>query len=770
MEQLNIFNALHEKFKIDNTNGVRLFEAFAGYGAFHMAMKRLGWNVDLVGYSEIDKYAIKVYEELHNAHGKNYGAIGSFDRLPPNIDICTWSFPCFPKGSLVLTKKGYKDISNLSLDDYVITHNNKWQKVVRLFNNGYQETMKIKAMGIDEIIATHNHKFYVRELKRVGHKSIRTFEQPIWKEARCLTSKDYLGIPIIKESKIPTWNGYYINDSLGRTYHKNDISKYLDNKYFWWILGRYLGDGWQKSEYTGIIICDNKNTYKEITDRLDILELNYTVVYEKTVVKIHISKKELALYCDMFGKYAHGKKVPIEVLELPIELAKSFLEGYLSADGSVSDKTIRCSSVSRELIYGIGMLVSKVYNRPYSIYKSNSRKHIIQGRDVKTRDNYSLHFKLDNNKQDKAFYENGYIWYPVIETIENGRLEVFDIEVQHDHSFTVQNTIVHNCQDISLAGKQRGMVDGSRSNYGYVFLDTVANTPYNERPKVLIMENVRALFSEKFREDWREIQRRLDAMGYTSYSEILNAKDYGVAQNRERVFIVSILGGGFYEFPKPYKMTKRLKDYLEDEVDEKYYLSAKQIQSMIESKYESMGIDRIKTIDDVCNAITTMGGGNREPKIAYAATSIEFKQKGMIQTIKTSVDDIGVVVGEFRRDEGLRAFKDDVIGTIRTIDAGGDKVVVSYIPFNATIKEVIKTFDNGHQLVVLENGIGAINTEQGLIFIRKLTPREALRLMDVSEDDINIILSLVSNTQAYKLAGNSIVVNVLVEMFKEMIP
>ena len=130
--------------------------------------------------------------------------------------------------------------------------------------------------------------------------------------------------------------------------------------------------------------------------------------------------------------------------------------------------------------------------------------------------------------------------------------------------------IVHNCQDISLAGKQRGMNDETRSNYGYVFLDTVENTPYNERPKILLMENVKALTSNTFAEDWREIQLRLENMGYSNYSEVLNAKDYGVAQNRERVFIVSILGDIIMSF-HPYIKKRAWKRYLEDEVDEKYY-------------------------------------------------------------------------------------------------------------------------------------------------------------------------------------------------------
>jgi len=136
------------------------------------------------------------------------------------------------------------------------------------------------------------------------------------------------------------------------------------------------------------------------------------------------------------------------------------------------------------------------------------------------------------------------------------------------------------CTDISLAGKQKGMEDGTRSNYGYVFLETVENTPLDERPKVLIMENVKALTSDTFRRDWDEIYNRLLKMGYKNYSQVLNAKDYGVAQNRERVFIISILGGGEYKFPPKEILTKRLKDYLEDEVDESYYLSDKMLSCL----------------------------------------------------------------------------------------------------------------------------------------------------------------------------------------------
>ena len=394
------------------------------------------------------------------------------------------------------------------------------------------------------------------------------------------------------------------------------------------------------------------------------------------------------------------------------------------------------------------------------------------------------------------------------------------------------------CQDISLAGKQRGMEDGSRSNYGYVFLDTVENTPYNERPKVLLMENVKALTSNTFAEDWREIQLRLERLGYTNYADVLNAKDYGVAQNRERVFIVSILGEYYYEFPKPYKLTKRLKDYLEDEVDEKYYLNDRFIEQMTkdvknynrkdkfiggvsqgetiartittkldrpESNYiaiktwnnetkayktreDDMPRHRIYTDDSVGFAITT--NESQQPSImipeatkqgyaeAHDGDGVYINrphqkrgvvQKGMIQTIKTG-QDVGVVIGSTQKN----AFVGSLNGVSPTLTSamgkgGGQTPMVTTDTQKIDIQniEVIRVLEDGNEIVKINNKT-FIKNGDNYFRIRKLTPREALRLMDVEEHDIDIILSEVSNTRAYQLAGNSIVVNVLVEIFSKL--
>lgn len=104
-----------------------------------------------------------------------------------------------------------------------------------------------------------------------------------------------------------------------------------------------------------------------------------------------------------------------------------------------------------------------------------------------------------------------------------------------------------------------------------------------KRPKYLLMENVKALVQQKFMPDFKKWIDRLTELGYTSAWQILNAKDFGVPQNRERVFMVSILDpDAFYHFPKPFPLERRLKDVLESDVDEKYYLRPEQVERIVE--------------------------------------------------------------------------------------------------------------------------------------------------------------------------------------------
>jgi DNA (cytosine-5)-methyltransferase 1 len=133
------------------------------------------------------------------------------------------------------------------------------------------------------------------------------------------------------------------------------------------------------------------------------------------------------------------------------------------------------------------------------------------------------------------------------------------------------------CQDFSSAGLQRGGTEGSGTRSSLLW--ECRRAIIAKKPKYLLLENVAALVSQKFLPLFNKWQTALESYGYCNFAQVLNAKDYGVPQNRERIFLVSILeeDARFY-FPKPFKLDKRLKDVLEQNMDEKYYLSEQTIK------------------------------------------------------------------------------------------------------------------------------------------------------------------------------------------------
>ena len=555
---------------------IRLLELCAGYGSQALALKNLGIEV----YSEIaefDKYASQAYMQLHG-ETKNYGDIYTIDETKlPYFDMITYSTPCFTEDSLVLTeKRGFQKIIDIQIGEKVITHDGNYKTVENVINNGKKKTVKIYGMGIDEIHTTPNHLFYVREKSHVWNNKTRSytrvFSEPVWKQADSLKRTDYMGIPINKKSEIPEWNGITFVWSDGRKdRYKNQLSQYMNNKDFWWLIGRYIADGWFRNN-GGIIIGCGKKKFVEMKEKCDSIGLNYSILEERTVIKFYYQLKELELFVQSFGKYAYGKKIPSFVMDLPVDLLNSFLNGYMSGDGCFTNGRFKATSVSRELIYGLAQCIAKVYKQPYSIYKTERPKTtVIEGRTVNQKDTYELCFKKEKRPQDKAFYEDGFIWFPVTKVEEDEIETVYDLTVEENHSFTVQGVIVHNCQDFSVAGKGKGGDKGSGTRSSLLWeCERIIKAV---KPKYLLMENVKNLLSEKHRHNFNEWFKVLEGMGYTNYYKVLNAKDYGIPQNRERIFCVSILGGGQYLFPNPKPLEKRLKDMLEDNVDEKYYLS-----------------------------------------------------------------------------------------------------------------------------------------------------------------------------------------------------
>ena len=157
------------------------------------------------------------------------------------------------------------------------------------------------------------------------------------------------------------------------------------------------------------------------------------------------------------------------------------------------------------------------------------------------------------------------------------------------------------CTDISTAGQQKGLAEGSGTRSRLLWECRKAIEA--KRPKYLLMENVKNLVSKKFTPYLKEWLRFLEGQGYSNYTKVLNAKDFGVPQNRERVFMVSILGEASFHFPKPFTLEKRLKDVLEKDVDESFYLSEKIVKTFLarneKNKAKGNGFKFEPTMGDV---------------------------------------------------------------------------------------------------------------------------------------------------------------------------
>ena len=157
-----------------------------------------------------------------------------------------------------------------------------------------------------------------------------------------------------------------------------------------------------------------------------------------------------------------------------------------------------------------------------------------------------------------------------------------DLGIKDTDRYIYIMTYSFPCQDLSVAGKMRGMEKGSGTRSSLLFEVERLLDEVEELPQVLLMENVPQVISKKNEAAFGQWKASLEWKGYKNYIQVLNAKDYGVAQSRKRCFMVSVLGDKSYQFPKPVPLEKCMKDYLEDEVDEKYYINSEKAKKLID--------------------------------------------------------------------------------------------------------------------------------------------------------------------------------------------
>lgn len=332
------------------------------------------------------------------------------------------------------------------------------------------------------------------------------------------------------------------------------------------------------------------------------------------------------------------------------------------------------------------------------------------------------------------------------------------------------------CQAFSLAGKRKGEED----DRGILFYNSHEFIVKNN-PRYFIFENVKGLLSDvggKTFQTWLDmlggksingnsvIFPREDATPYHIYYKVLNAKHYGVPQNRERVFIIGIRDDkdNTFNWPKPFSLNKKLKDVLEEDVDEKYYLSEKMLEFLTYEKKGNIEVANINKGGQKGSVASSEGQyigclsatdyklpkllqvksatkkgyevATEEDSINFSVPNSETRRgrvgKGIAQTLDTACNQ-GVIIGAFRG---------------RNHENSSDRTT------GAPTEQRLELNKNG-----TSNTITSVQKDNVVVTnkIRRLTPRECFRLMDFPDT----FTWPVSNSQAYKQAGNSIVVNVL---------
>ena len=381
------------------------------------------------------------------------------------------------------------------------------------------------------------------------------------------------------------------------------------------------------------------------------------------------------------------------------------------------------------------------------------------------------------------------------------------------------------CQDISVAGKQRGFKDndGNLTRSGLFFQGLRILTEL--QPEYAIAENVKALTGKKFTAEFETVLTSLDKAGYNNYWKVLNAKDFGVPQNRERVFIVSIrkdIDKGGFKFPEKMPLNIRVKDILENNVDEKYYINTEKARQLIKKLLDKNRITGVEVCDatvnapnvrDISNAIISRYDAGISNQRSWGTAVIEphvkrlgnlysdtaggaragntYDPDGLAPTLQTAQGGNRqplIVIGSEQKHASITTDGTSPCLTAMMGLGGGNVPMItepSILKYERTeyAKQIRGQYEAGEinerrsnlrEFTTRTDGVSNTLTtvqKDNYVFdqyrIRKLTPLECFRLMGFTDEEFNRIKG-VSNTQLYKMAGNSIVVNVLEEIFREL--
>lgn len=554
---------------------------FDGMSCGMIAMQNAGLKVKSYTAYEIDKYAIKT--SLHNFPNiVQCGNVFDADFTQyKGVDFLIGGSPCFVAGTMIKTANGFKPIEQVVVGDYVLTHKGRYKKVKEVMKRLVGSTVIVRAENCGKIECTDEHPFYTKNVSRVFNNSKRCYERIsdnnfAWKNpkqfetvrnsSKTIMKQTYLSAVTDSGKSLPKYYGADIKVNQFEPKRVRNLD--LGDKNIWYIIGRWLGDGWFNYKYrkgkhlSGIKICCGKSEVEELRQKLDMAGLQYYKSEERTVVKFVISSVELAEYLKAFGEGAANKHIPEDVFELPDDLAVSFLDGYFDADGHIENGIGSFATVSEYLAYGIKYMINKYYKMPCTIIKKRNHSDSIEGRNLTVRDIYTGTFRNKACKQSHHIIDGNYILAPYKSVLKHdGERMVYNLSVEDDESYTANGLVVHNCTHWSIAQKKNRETEAS--GVGWNLFQQYVRALREAKPKFFIYENnksmskaIKASITETF-----------------GFEPVLINSALVSAQNRQRLYWVGKQNAdGTYSrvnVEQPKDRGILLRDILEDGVAEK---------------------------------------------------------------------------------------------------------------------------------------------------------------------------------------------------------
>jgi len=328
---------------------------------------------------------------------------------------------CLASGSLVLTFDGYKPIETVNVGDLVLTHQGRWKPVTAKSQMGRRRVIKLEAQGVPGLVLTPDHPVWTRKGRTAHPRKMVPRAEPEWVDAED-TLGHYVNLPLPPEADGPS--------ALGEDE--------------WWIIGRWLGDGFFDARDRVHISCGHHEAdalIKRLGDHAG------HVARYRTSVDIALKDPDGRLRSMLVrcGRGAAGKVLPAEALSLPLAKAAQLLGGYMSADGHYAAQYDRWSSVSvsRALVLGMAIVAQRVRDVAVSVYGGREGGvGVIEGREVQTQKEWVMSIPPRNLS---AVMMSGGAWKKVRRLSDAGEAEVWDLRIADDESFVAEGCVVHNC-------------------------------------------------------------------------------------------------------------------------------------------------------------------------------------------------------------------------------------------------------------------------------------------------------------------------------------